>query len=313
MKKLLTIFPICMLLVILFTACGGQTSTGSNGQGNDSGERVIKHAMGETKVSAHPQRVVVLDTGELDDAIALGVTPVGAVSALKDSGYMSYLQDKTKNIVNVGTISQPNLEKIASLNPDLILSSKMRHESIYDKLSQIAPTVFSVETGAPWKENFMLYANALNKVAEANALMQQYNQKIDTLKSKLGDNLSKTHVSIVRVLPDRVRLYMHQTFIGSILDDAGLPRPTSQDAQKKFAEEVSYENISSMDGDVIFLCNYGDSKAKLQELTNQPQWQKLQAVKNGKVFQVSDDLWMLGIGVGAATKVVDELTTDLTK
>src|SRR5690349_13787989 len=127
MKKLLSILLICMLLIILCTACGGQAS---NGQGADSGERLVKHAMGETKVPAHPQRVVVLDTGELDDSIALGVIPVGSVSALKDSGYLSYLQDKTKNIVNVGTIAQPNLEKIASLNPDLILSSKMRHESI---------------------------------------------------------------------------------------------------------------------------------------------------------------------------------------
>ncbi len=41
-----------------------------------SGEaRTITHAMGETKVPANPQRVVVLDTGELDAAMTLGITP----------------------------------------------------------------------------------------------------------------------------------------------------------------------------------------------------------------------------------------------
>lgn len=308
MKKVSCIFPALMLLVMLLSACGGQTTSGSN-----TGERTIKHAMGETKVPAHPQRVVVLDTGELDDAIALNVIPVGAVTALQDSGYQSYLKDKTKNIVNVGTISQPNLEKIASLNPDLILSSKMRHESIYSKLSQIAPTVFSETTGVSWKENLMLHANALNKVDEANALLKQYQGKIDTLKSKLGDKLPKTHVSVVRVLSDRIRLYMHQTFIGTILDDVGLPRPASQDEQKKFAQEVTYENIPMMDGDVIFMCHYGHSEDKVQELTSQSQWKNLNAVKNGKVYEVSDDLWMLGIGIGAANLVMDDLTTYLTK
>jgi len=36
------------------------------------GGRLVKHAMGETCVPMVPQRVVVLDTGELDSALALG-------------------------------------------------------------------------------------------------------------------------------------------------------------------------------------------------------------------------------------------------
>lgn len=39
-------------------------------------ERVIQHALGETRVQGTPKRVVVQDTGELDTALSLGVKPV---------------------------------------------------------------------------------------------------------------------------------------------------------------------------------------------------------------------------------------------
>jgi len=40
--------------------------------------------------------VVVLDTGELDSAIALGVTPVGAVRAPVEDGFLEYLSEETE-------------------------------------------------------------------------------------------------------------------------------------------------------------------------------------------------------------------------
>jgi iron complex transport system substrate-binding protein len=109
--------------------------------------------MGTTQVPAEPKRVVVLDTGELDTAITLGVTPVGAVRAPVEDGLLDYLAEKTAGVELVGAIAEPNLEVIAGLKPDLILSSKVREEARYEALSRIAPTVFS-ETPSKWKENF---------------------------------------------------------------------------------------------------------------------------------------------------------------
>jgi hypothetical protein len=132
----------------------------------ETGPRLIEHAMGETEVPADPQRVVVLDTGELDAAMTLGIKPVGAVEAIPGEGFPSYLEG-TDDIENVGTIAEPSLEKIAALNPDLILSSKLRHEAIYDQLSKIPPTVFAEKTGVAWKGNFDLFAEALGRTEEA--------------------------------------------------------------------------------------------------------------------------------------------------
>jgi iron complex transport system substrate-binding protein len=266
-----------------------------------SGERLIKHAKGETKVPANPQRVVVLDSGELDTVLTLGVKPVGAVTDAEGGEFQAYLKDKTDGITKVGTISQPNLEKIASLKPDLILSSKIRHDAIYTQLSQIAPTVFAETVGVAWKENFMLDAEALNKTAEA-----AYDQRMTEFKAKLGSKLANTRVSIVRVLSDRYRLMMNASFIGTVLKDAGLPRVASQD-QNKFTEEVNLERVADMDGDVIFITRYRNDEAHYKELINSPLWQNLSAVKANKVYEVPDDIWMLAIGMTGANLVIDDL------
>jgi iron complex transport system substrate-binding protein len=270
------------------------------------GERIIKHARGETKVPANPQRVVVLDSGELDTVLTLGVKPVGAVTDAEGGEFQAYLKDKTAGITKVGTISQPNLEKIASLKPDLILSSKVRHDAIYTQLSQIAPTVFAETVGVAWKENFMLDAEALNKTAEAKAIMAAYDQRMAEFKAKLGGKLANTRVSIVRVLSDRYRLMMNASFIGTVLKDAGLPRVASQD-KDKFTEEVNLERVADMDGDVIFITRYRNDEAHYKELINSPLWQNLNAVKANKVYEVPDDIWMLAIGMTGANLVIDDL------
>src|SRR5687768_15188777 len=140
------------MVALTLPACSGSGGSAQQEAGS-GGSRSVEHAMGETQIKGMPERVVVLDTGELDSAMTLGVTPVGAVEAIPGEGFPSYLEE-TGGIENVGTIEEPNLEKIATLEPDLILSSKLRHEQIYDQLSKIAPTVFTETTGVTWKENF---------------------------------------------------------------------------------------------------------------------------------------------------------------
>jgi iron complex transport system substrate-binding protein len=71
------------------------SSEATTGEGET---RVITHAMGETEVPANPLRVVVLDLGELDAALSLGIKPVGAVTSFDDDVFPSYLQDQTKGL-----------------------------------------------------------------------------------------------------------------------------------------------------------------------------------------------------------------------
>ena len=92
--------------------------------------RTVKGALGSVQIEKKPSRIVVLDSGELDDVLALGITPVGMATTAGQSGVPSYLADKAQGIKTVGGISELNLEAIAALKPDLILGSKLRSGSV---------------------------------------------------------------------------------------------------------------------------------------------------------------------------------------
>ncbi|MFJ3764865.1 ABC transporter substrate-binding protein [Streptomyces sp. NPDC090082] len=273
--------------------------------------RTLTHALGKTELKAAPKRVVVLDVGELDNVVSLGVKPVGYAPSEGDEGIPGYLAKDAGTPKSVGTINNLNLEAIANLQPDLILGSQLRAADKYDELSKIAPTVFSIRPGFTWKENYLLNAAALDRTAQAKTALAAYETKAKKLGEDIGPN--KPTVSMVRYLPGKIRLYAKASFIGTILEDTGLPRPKNQQIDE-LAAEISPERIDEADADWIFTGVYGDAKAtKKDSAQANPLWRNLEAVKAGHAKDVPDETWYLGLGVTAANSVLDDLRADLVK
>ncbi|WP_267244434.1 ABC transporter substrate-binding protein [Streptomyces sp. PR69] len=272
--------------------------------------RTIAHAMGTTELKAKPKRVVVLDVGELDNVASLGVRPVGYAPTEGDDGIPEYLADTAGRPKSVGTINNLNLEAIAALKPDLILGTQLRAADKYQELSAIAPTVFAIRPGFTWKENYLLNAAALDRTAEAKAKLAAYEEKARQLGEDVAEasgGEGKPTVSMVRYMPGKIRLYAKASFIGTILDDSGLPRPKNQQTDD-LAVEISPEKIDDADADWIFTGVYGDPKATQRDTArSNPLWKKLKAVKAGRAEDVPDETWYLGLGVTAADRVLDDL------
>ncbi|MFI9204591.1 ABC transporter substrate-binding protein [Streptomyces sp. NPDC053048] len=315
MRRVLTVLLAVIVGTAALAACGGaedKKKDESKPAASDAGfPRSITHAMGTTEIKKKPQRVVVLDTGELDDVTMLGITPVGAVSPhmKTEGGFPAYLSAKVKDTKDVGPMAEPNVERILSLKPDLILSSKVRHAKVYDKLKGIAPTVFTETTGAPWKDNLKVHAKALGLEKEADAAMAAYEKRAKAL----GEEIKKKYdgkmptASVVRFVAGPTRLYQKQSFSGIVLSDIGLRRPESQDVDKPMLE-VSPEQIDKADADLVFVTVADDPKKTQQDAVQEnPLWKGLGAVKNDKVVQVPDETWMSGIGIQAANHVVDDI------
>ncbi|MFI6118773.1 ABC transporter substrate-binding protein [Streptomyces sp. NPDC051064] len=287
--------------------------TAAYGTDAEAGEfpRTLTHAMGSTKLEAAPKRVVVLDVGEFDNVVSLGVKPVGYAPSEGDEAIPSYLKKEAGNPASVGTINSLNLEAIAGLKPDLILGSQLRAADKYDELSKIAPTVFSIRPGFTWKENYLLNAAALDRTAKAESELAAYEAKAKKLGADIGPD--KPTVSMVRYMPDKIRLYAKASFIGTILQDVGLPRPKNQQIDD-LAAEISSENMDQADADWIFTGVYGDAKATKRDTARaNPLWKNLAAVKAGQAKDVSDETWYLGLGVTSANLVLDDLRADLVK
>ncbi|WP_328603793.1 iron-siderophore ABC transporter substrate-binding protein [Amycolatopsis sp. NBC_00345] len=288
----------------LFSTADAETAKLKADVGPGVFPRTVTHALGQTKLEKKPTRVVVLDSGELDDVLALGVTPVGMATTAGQTGVPSYLADRVKGIPAVGDINNLNLEKIASLQPDLILGSKLRANDLYPQLSKIGPTVFSIRPGFPWKENFLLVAAALGDENPAVAALNDYQKKADEVKAGIT---GAPKISLLRFLSGNIRLYGNLSFIGVILKDVGLARPANQNINE-LAAQISKERIDEADADWIFYSSYGagpspDEKA----VTSSGLWAGLGAVKAKHAIPVDDEVWFLGLGPIGAMRVLDDL------
>jgi iron complex transport system substrate-binding protein len=313
-----TLFLSLLLTNLLLQSCGdrvtvfsqqNQAENNTNSSQSQVPQRSIKHAMGTTQIAGTPQRVVVLTNEANDIVLALGLTPVGAVKSWLGDPYYDYIEEDMQGVPMIGDEFQPNLEKIVALKPDLIIGSKVRQGQIYEQLNAIAPTVFSETIGVTWQENLKLYAQALNREAEAKTALQNWQNRVNTFKQKLQDR-SDIHVSLVRFAPGMARIYYKDTFPGQILEEVGLQRPPQQN-KDEFADEVSFENIPQMDGDILFYFTYdeGDNRGQTvaQQWLNHPLWHNLKVVKRDRVYAVNDTHWTTAGGIQSAHRVLDDL------
>ncbi|WLR49941.1 iron-siderophore ABC transporter substrate-binding protein [Bacillus tianshenii] len=311
-KSYITMALLLSFMLVL-SACSGSSEESKDAAPKEEKEaatRTVQHAMGETEVPENPERVVILTNEGTEALLSMDVKPVGAVQSWTGEPWYKHIEDKMTDVEVVGTESEPNIEKIASLKPDLIIGNKLRQEKVYEQLNAIAPTVFSETLKGEWQENFKLYADALNKQDKGQEVLDEYNARIESFKEQAGEKLDQK-VSVVRFLSGDVRIYQKDSFSGVILEQLGFQRPASQDVDAFAEKNVTKERIPDMDGDILFYFTYetGDGEASQveKEWTNDPLWQKLNAVQQGNVHRVSDATWNTSGGVLAANEMLDDL------
>lgn len=315
-RKAMIVFAMMMILLI---GCGTaeqgksaalpkqEAAQETNGQAAEEQKvRVIEHALGKTEIKGTPQKVVTLYQAATDSVVQLGVKPVGAVESWVEQPWYLYIRDQMSGTVNVGLESQPNLEQLITLEPDLIIATKSRHEKIYEQLSAIAPTVVD-EDHYHWKSAYSLAAEALNKNEEKEKFMTAWDQKTSYFKEKMGDRLN-IKVTIVDFRADHARIF-YNTFPNLVLKDAGFTFPDGEDTLKLSSKET----IPELDADIIFdmtSLDRDDGRVDTRnEWTSHPLWESLDAVKNNKVFPVDPVIWTNGSGPIAAMKMLEDLYT----
>jgi iron complex transport system substrate-binding protein len=285
---------------------GADASSASPPPGSPGTTRTVEHVLGTTEVPVDPQRVVTLEAESLDPVLALGVVPVGTGTFADRIPIPSYL-DAPEGIVDVGA-GEPDLEKVALLDPDLIIGMNWAVEPVKAELDQIAPTVALDGTATNWKSNLQIAAAALSREDEAAAAMEAYEARTAELATALGDRLQMTEVSVVRFRQDQVLAYVKSSFSGIVIGDVGLPRPPAQDVEGDFTfVEMSAEQIPEMDGDVMFVFTLGEAgQAQYEAFTANPLWERLQVVQDGRVHEVSLEYWN-GPNILAANALLDDL------
>ncbi|RMN82063.1 Periplasmic binding protein [Pseudomonas syringae pv. papulans] len=262
---------------------------------------------------AAPLRVVTLFQGASDTAVALGVTPCGVVDSWSEKPMYRYLRPALAAVPHVGLETQPSLEDIVLLKPDLIVASRFRHQRIAPLLEQIS-TVLMLEEVFEFKRTLAMMGAALQRQQLAIELLGQWQQRVAALRGQLQAKFTgrwPITVSVLDIREDHIRSYLPASFAGSVLSELGFAwTPAARQATGVSLKLSSKESLPVVDADLFFVFQRADSTAAqhtYDKLVQNPFWQQLRAVRDGQVWRVDAVAWSLSGGILGANRMLDEI------
>ena len=323
---------LALCCALLLTGCGVFSSSGSEGESSSGETRVVKDIDDqEVEVPADPQRIVTLSEPTLDGLLALGLKPVGTVAGRGQSGVPNYLADRAGDVEVIGTVAQPDYEKISALNPDLILvdgTSVNNRPDVLEILREIAPVVFCGYAGGPWELNFGLVADAVNRADEGKKIQDEYEQRTSEAAEHLAERYADSTFSVVRWQGGGPSLILKELPAGQALESLGLRRPPSQDREGRgHSEPVSLENLSSIDADYMFFGTLGGAsqdnpvsdgtadlegaRQALETAEDTSGFTDLKAYQKDHIILVDGSLWTSTGGPLLMNGIVDQILAEL--
>ncbi|MCP8970972.1 iron-hydroxamate ABC transporter substrate-binding protein [Ectobacillus ponti] len=279
MKKIL---PFILLLVLLVSACGKQTTKTeetASAKEKKSGTITYQSENGPVEVPADPKRVVML-AGFAGNVLDLGVNIVGADKWAKTSPRFA------EGLKNAAEVSDENLEKIMELNPDLIIGlSNMKN---VDKLKKIAPVVTFTWGKQDYLNQHIEIGKLLNKEKEATAWVEDFKKRAEAsgekIKAKIGD---KATVSVIENFDKQLYVFGNNWARGTeILYQAmglNMPEKVKADALKPGYFAISAEVLPQYAGDYVILSKYSTADSSFQQTEA---YKNIPAVKNNRVFEM---------------------------
>ncbi|MBH8571734.1 ABC transporter substrate-binding protein [Nostocaceae cyanobacterium CENA369] len=312
-------FVLTIVVILAIAACQNdklqleKKQTSSTAGRSPIATKVINHALGQVEIPLKPQRVIVLEENLiLDSVVALGVKPVGVVFCRDcEENFRGIPNQLLTNVPVVGSIgSQPSLEKILSLKPDLILGLTSLKNS-YGLLSQIAPTVLiDFPSMYDFKERLRYVAQVLGKSDRAEELLTQYQNRIQKLRQQLGQQLKTRTISVIYLAGAADIFYTYRPdflAFGQIISDVGLQ--LIQQNQKQPQLTLSIEVLPQSDADTLFIMtellarDFKQANSQPLSFLQKPIWSILKAVRNKEVYRVN---WTVGGPIGA-NRIIDDL------
>ena len=258
----------------------------------------VKDAKGEFTLDKTPSRVVALEYSFVDALAQVGVSPVGVADDNKVDRILPPVREKIAAWQSVGTRSQPSLEVIASLKPDLIIADPSRHTAVFEELKKIAPTVMFDSRHESYQENLetaQKIGDLVGKSSEMKAKINEHNDYIANIAKNLGVQGKKASFGTSR--EDKFNIQNDNGYVGSFLTTLGFA-PTKLNSDQAFVE-INLEQLVMEKPEYLFIAHYRDESIA-RKWEAEPLWKAIPAVKANHVYSVDSDMWARGRGLEAS-------------
>ncbi|MCY8934085.1 siderophore ABC transporter substrate-binding protein [Bacillus atrophaeus] len=317
MKKFALLF-IALVTAVVISACGNQSSD-SKGSENKKDQITVKHDLDKNgiKVTKNPKKVVVFNFGILDTLDKLGLQ--GSVAGLPKNSLPDYLSSyKNDKYTDVGSLKEPDFEKVADLDPDLIIISGRQSDS-YKEFSKIAPTIYLDIDSAKYMESFKSNTETIGKIFNKEDEVKSQLAKIDDSISDVKKTAKKVNKKglVIMANDGKISAFGPKSRYGLIHDVFGVTPADQNIEASTHGQSVSYEYISKTNPDYLFVVDRGTAigeTSSTKQVVENDYVKKVNAVKNDHVVYLDSATWYLsGGGLESMAQMIKEVKDGLEK
>lgn len=317
MRRFLTLI-LMSVFVLALAACGGTnegeaTENESEEEPEETEEVVVEHELGETTVEKNPENVVVFDFGSLDTLDKLDID----VTAVPKQNIPEYInQYDTEEYENVGSLKEPDFEKLAEIDPELIIISG-RQADLYDQLTELAPTIYlgvdETDYMNSFENNVGIIGEIFNKEDEAQTELDAIEDQVDATAKK-AEEADKSGL-IVLANDDKISAYGPSSRFGLIHDVFGV-KPVDEDIEAStHGMNVSFEYVTEQDPDLLYVIDRGAAigeESAAEIVVENKLMEKTKAYKEDNIIYLDPEYWYLsGGGLQSVSKMVEEVDESL--
>ena len=296
MKKLIVLF--ISMSMLLLSGCGPQPAAT---QDSSSAYVSIKDDMGRTvNLTKKPERIVVTSASFLEPLEAVD----GADLVVGRPDSKTKMPAYAKSLPSVGKVYQVDAEKIIACNPDLVIVNKGMNEKLVDTLESngIKTLVLDMKSYEDVKREVGILARVTGAKDKGDALVADMDAKIQAVRDKIPQD--KRRVSIIHSTSQGLSVQLDGSIAGSVANMLGWTNVAAGTApleNNPDAAPYSLETLVDQDPELIFVTSMGKLtaiKAEMDEaMKTNPAWQSVTAVKQGRVYYLPQDLFLLSPGI----------------
>ncbi|MCI0605563.1 cobalamin-binding protein [bacterium] len=192
-----------------------------------------------------------------------------------------------------GSNGKYNFEQIIALKPDLIFAAEVTPPDVIKKLNDLKLAVIVTSESRTTFDNIFsairLMGQATGKTGEAKRITDAMKQKLDSIKAKVKTAKTKPRVYWELDATDSAKPFTvgPGNFVNDVITLAGGVNVFAM-ASKAYPQ-ISAEQVVAANPEVIILSDaaYGIT---VTSVLQRPGWQKVDAVKNEKVYPIDDSL-----------------------
>lgn len=241
--------------------------------------RVLKDETGRSvTVPDHPHRIICLVPSITDSVFSLGA----ADDVVAISDYVKYPPEALVK-PSVGSISNPSMETILSLHPDLVLGMPQSNQrSVLDQIHGLGIPVYLVDPHgiAGILQSITSLGQAINREPQATALVARLKQRIAAVRASV---LGKPVIRVFApVSYDPAITIGKGAFITEIIAAAGGQSITG-DLPEEWPQ-ISMEAVVARAPEALLLVRGG--RITIDILNDRPGWNALPAVRERCVYFV---------------------------